>query len=359
MRLFKGLMLVLLLLAIASPMGIPSANAQAGAKVSVSSSPELGKFLVGEGGFTLYMYPPDKINESTCYDKCADSWPPFIVESLDKLSVEDGIPGKFDVTKRTDNSMQVTYNGMPLYYWFKDAKAGDTTGHRVGRIWWVVAPATVYAKFDPKLGSILAGPAGMTLYMFTKDTAGVSNCYDQCATNWPPLTVKSADEIVPGVNLVGKFGTAARKDGSLQVTYNDMPLYYWKDDKAIGDASGENVGEVWFTVVAETIGTANNKDLGDFLVTPDGMTLYAFANDTPGVSNCAGDCAKAWPPYTVREGERLAGGALKGELSTIKREDGGLQVAYNGVPLYLFAKDTKPGDATGQNVGNKWVVVKP
>jgi predicted lipoprotein with Yx(FWY)xxD motif len=51
--------------------------------------------------------------------------------------------------------------------------------------------------------------------------------------------------------------------------------------------------------------------------------------------------------------------AVTGKLETIKREDGKLQVTYNGMPLYLYAKDTKVGDATGNNVGNVWAVVKP
>ena len=117
---------------------------------------------------------------------------------------------------------------------------------------------------------------------------------------------------------------------------------------------------MWFTVVPETVTVGNNKDLGDFLITADGMTLYAFAKDEAGKSACAGDCAKAWPPLKVMEKDRLAAGAaIKGKLETIKREDGGLQVTYNGVPLYVYAKDLVPGDATGQNVGNAWVVVKP
>jgi len=355
---FKLKALVLFVLA---ALMVTPAFAQSAPTVTVSSSKDLGKFLVGKDGMTLYSYPPDKINESVCYDQCAKAWPPLMVDSADQIKAGDGIPGKFGTTTRKDGKLQVTYNGIPLYYWFKDTKAGDTTGHRVGRIWWVVPPATVYPQIYPKLGNILVGPTGMALYMYTKDTADTSNCYDQCATNWPPLTVKSADEFVPGVNLLGKFGTTTRKDGTLQVTYNGMPLYYWKDDKAVGDALGEGVGKVWYTVVPETVGvSSSNKDLGDLLISYDGMTLYTYAKDTAGTSTCTGDCAKAWPPFTVLPGERLAASAnAKGKLDTIKREDGSMQVTYNGMPLYVYAKDKAPGDATGQNVGNVWKVVKP
>jgi predicted lipoprotein with Yx(FWY)xxD motif len=309
---------------------------------------------------TLYNYPPDPVNESVCYDQCATAWPPLIVESADKITAAEGIPGVFGTATRKDGALQVTYNGQPLYYWARDKQAGDTTGHRVGRIWWVVAPATVDIQYNQKLGPILVGPKGMTLYMFTKDTENVSNCYDQCATNWPPLLVNSADEFVPGSIVAGKFDFIARKDGGTQVTYNGMPLYYWKDDKAIGDTTGENVGEVWFTVPAQVIASKNTADLGDFLVSNDGMTLYLFTKDAEGVSNCSGDCAKAWPPYTVSELHKLVTPpGMMGKLDKIKRDDGNFQVTYNGMPLYFYTKDTAPGDTTGQKVGDVWFVVKP
>lgn len=353
--------LVLLLLVVLAASPVATYAQGTAPLISVSTSKELGKYLAGKDGMTLYSYPPDNINESVCVDQCAKAWPPLTVESADKITADPAIPGKFATTTRKDGTLQVTYNGMPLYYWFKDTKAGETTGHRVSRVWWIVPPATVYAQKYPKLGNILVGPAGMALYMFKKDTTpDVSTCVDTCAQNWPPLTVKSADELVPGVNLLGKFNTFKRADGTLQVSYNGMPLYYYAKDKALGDTTGEKVGDNWFTVVPETVGVVNNKDLGDLLVTYDGMTLYTYTKDTANTSTCKDDCAKNWPPLTVLPDTRLAAGtAVKGKLDTIKREDGGLQVTYNGMPLYVFAKDKVPGDATGQKVGDVWFVVKP
>jgi predicted lipoprotein with Yx(FWY)xxD motif len=365
----RSIILLLLVLSVASPvlaqpaapLGSPALRQAAAPLVSLGTSKDYGKFLVGKDGMTLYSYTPDPLNETVCYDQCAKNWPPLLVESADKITVAEGIPGEFGTTKRKDNTLQVTYNGIALYYWIKDTKAGDTTGHRVGRVWWVVPPATVYAQRLPKLGSVLVGPKGMTLYLFTKDTPDVSTCYDQCATNWPPLLVKSADEIVSGVNLPGKWGTTKRKDDTLQVTYNGWPLYYWKDDKARGDATGEGVGKVWYTIVQETVGVKNSKDLGDILTSADGMTLYTFSKDTAGASTCTGDCAAAWPPLTVSADDRLAGStkAMTDKLKTIKRDDGKLQVTYNGAPVYFFKDDKAPGDAKGDKVGNVWAVVKP
>ncbi|MBX3084684.1 MAG: hypothetical protein KF716_23820 [Anaerolineae bacterium] len=358
---FRTLLILLAVtLAFGSLYGVAApATAQSASLITVMTSDTLGKYLAGENGMTLYSFPPDGINESNCYDKCAEAWPPLIVDSADKITADASIPGTFGTATRKDGKLQVSYNGMPLYYWARDAKAGDTTGNRVGRNWWVVPPATVYAATNPKLGWVLAGSTGMTLYTFKKDTPDTSNCYDQCATNWPPLTVKSEADVVPGINLLGKLGTTTRKDGAIQLTYNGWPLYYWKDDKALGDANGEGVGDVWYSVPVETVGVASSADMGDHLVSWDGMTLYTFAKDSAGMSACSGDCVKNWKPYTVRAIDRLAAGTgVMGKLGTITREDDkSLQVTYNDMPLYFFAKDVKPGDASG--VSDVWPLAKP
>jgi len=99
-------------------------------------------------------------------------------------------------------------------------------------------------------------------------------------------------------------------------------------------------------------------DLGDVLVDSDGMTLYRFANDEPGVSNCAGGCLSAWPPLLVEAGEEpVAGEGVTGTLGTIERDDGTTQVTINDLPLYHWASDAAPGDIGGQGVGNNWWVV--
>lgn len=107
------------------------------------------------------------------------------------------------------------------------------------------------------------------------------------------------------------------------------------------------------------LNTTTSASLGTYLVAANGMTLYQYAKDAPGVSNCSGQCAAAWPPYTVSSGTSLEGGTgVHGAISTITRTDGTRQVTYNGVPLYFWQGDSKTTDATGQNVGG-FSVVKP
>jgi predicted lipoprotein with Yx(FWY)xxD motif len=87
------------------------------------------------------------------------------------------------------------------------------------------------------------------------------------------------------------------------------------------------------------------------------MTLYTFANDEAGVSNCADECAEAWPPFTVGSADALvAPEGLPGELGTIERADGALQVTYNGLPVYFYDEDEAPGDTLGNGVGDVWSV---
>jgi predicted lipoprotein with Yx(FWY)xxD motif len=97
---------------------------------------------------------------------------------------------------------------------------------------------------DPKLGDFLVDAKGMTLYMYTKDTAGVSNCTGDCLKTWPPLVATT--DMLAGAGVPGRLGSITRADGTKQVTYNDMPLYYWASDTKPGDTTGQGVGGVWF-----------------------------------------------------------------------------------------------------------------
>jgi predicted lipoprotein with Yx(FWY)xxD motif len=119
--------------------------------------------------------------------------------------------------------------------------------------------ATVQMAQDTKLGSIFTDAAGMTLYVYTKDSPGISNCYDKCATNWPPLLLKTGEQPTASADLKGTLGTTTRKDGTVQATYNGAPLYYWVKDKIAGDTTGHKVGGVWFVVepglLPDTAGT--------------------------------------------------------------------------------------------------------
>ncbi|MEO8264906.1 MAG: hypothetical protein ABI706_05265 [Ilumatobacteraceae bacterium] len=97
---------------------------------------------------------------------------------------------------------------------------------------------------------------------------------------------------------------------------------------------------------------------GKVLVDSEGRTLYLYAKDTQNKpSTCEATCATTWPPE-VASGTAVAGTGLDtSKLSVLKRTDGTEQLAYNGWPLYRYAKDAKAGDDTGDGVGGTWFVV--
>jgi predicted lipoprotein with Yx(FWY)xxD motif len=107
---------------------------------------------------------------------------------------------------------------------------------------------TVMVAKSATLGSILTDSMGKSLYMYTKDTPGVSTCYDKCAINWPPLTIAAGSIPTGSPDVTAKLGTTKRTDGTLQVTANDLPLYYWIKDVKPGDTTGQNVGGIWFVL---------------------------------------------------------------------------------------------------------------
>jgi predicted lipoprotein with Yx(FWY)xxD motif len=105
---------------------------------------------------------------------------------------------------------------------------------------------------------------------------------------------------------------------------------------------------------------AKDVSIGKILVDGKDMTLYLFEKDKGGIPSCTGDCATAWPPLLTTDKVTAGTGVNAAWLGMADRSDGTKQVTYHGHPLYHYAKDTKPGDMTGQGLeafGAKWYVV--
>ena len=110
------------------------------------------------------------------------------------------------------------------------------------------AAATVAVAANADYGDILVDANGMTLYMFDKDAPGTSNCYGGCAERWPPLLIAAGETPVAGDGVTAELGTTERTDGTVQVTANGWPLYYWFEDTAAGETKGQAVGDVWWVM---------------------------------------------------------------------------------------------------------------
>ena len=227
------------------------------AGVNSSNAAGLGPMLVDPTGRTLYLFARDDLNQANCAGRCALVWPPLL--TIDAPVAGEGISqDRLGTITKDDGSKQVTYNGYPLYYFDKDVAPGDTNGQDVGNVWYVVSTdggpvrttASVNVGDNAAMGSILVDPAGRSLYLFTPDTPGVSNCTGGCALTWPPLLTVEAPAAGSGV-ASSLLGTISRADGSIQVTYDGLPLYYFDNDISPGDANGQTVGGVWWVISAQ------------------------------------------------------------------------------------------------------------
>jgi len=107
---------------------------------------------------------------------------------------------------------------------------------------------------------------------------------------------------------------------------------------------------------AVTLAIANDSKLGDYVTGADGMALYVFLPDKgKDTSQCNGDCAGNWPPLTVASAADVTAGAgVTGQLGTVTRDDGTLQVTLGGAPLYYYVADQQAGDVKGQDVNDVW-----
>lgn len=129
----------------ASAQEKPQPGKPAGAAaVGVTKKSPYGEFLVDAKGRALYMFTADAGQEgSACYDACAKAWPPLLTKGDPRADAPDLDPTKLSTIERRDGTRQVTYAGMPLYYFVKDKRAGDIKGQDVtghGGEWYLVSP---------------------------------------------------------------------------------------------------------------------------------------------------------------------------------------------------------------------------
>ena len=262
----------------------------------------------------------------------------------------------------------------------------ESTHHRLGWRPWI-APALagllgllltsavtaqemgpVMVANNATLGPILTDTAGMTLYTHAPaDAPGVSNCEGACAGAWPPFVVADMasmpEDAMAAATMMG-FGTITRADGTIQLTLNTWPLYYFVRDTAPGQTAGVGVnafGGLWSVAMAPDMmmmGTtvmSGDSTLGPILTDGAGMTLYTWDRDDPAATTIATTASATWPLFIVT-GPPTAP-ALPGILSSAPRLDGSMQVTYNGWPLYYNINDKAPGQTVGDGVGGIWHAV--
>ena len=138
-----------------------------------------------------------------------------------------------------------------LLIWAGTALAQEAAQQEAGAV-------TVQTASSDTFGDFLTDSEGTSLYLCTNDTAGTADtpaesaCMDACLMSWPPRRVTSeaaAAGATAGEGVMADLmGTITRADGTTQVTYNGWPLYYFANDAASGDTTGQGVGDVWYLV---------------------------------------------------------------------------------------------------------------
>jgi predicted lipoprotein with Yx(FWY)xxD motif len=109
---------------------------------------------------------------------------------------------------------------------------------------------TVKSAFVESLGkTVLVTSSGLTLYRNTAERGGHIRCTGSCAATWPPLLVPTGDRLAAGSGIrQAKLGTVKRPDGKRQATYAGSPLYRYAADRRAGDANGQGIGGIWFSL---------------------------------------------------------------------------------------------------------------
>jgi predicted lipoprotein with Yx(FWY)xxD motif len=227
--------------------------------------------------------------------------------------------------------------------------------------------ASVSIQNNGTLGDFLVDGNGKTLYFYTRDVDGQSQCTGGCLADWP---VYYAPNLKPGDGVsADDFGSITRSDGEKQTTFKGLPLYYFKADGSRGDTKGEAVDNVWFVAkTSYSIMLANAQLVGNdgksymsnyqegpgetqFFVDSVGRTIYYFTKDYKDTNKfTASDLNNngTWPIFYT-EIEDLPSTLNKSDFDEISVY-GHDQLTYKGHPLYHFGGDAKAGDTKGVSV---------
>jgi predicted lipoprotein with Yx(FWY)xxD motif len=134
---------------VSPPSATPSSTASAGVDLMTATS-SVGEIVVDAKGMSLYFFTKDGKDSGTsaCTAECLAAWPPLLTTS-DEPTVE-GVTGTVGTITTPEGARQVTLNGLPLYYFAKDTKAGDILGQGVNGVWYLADPAGEMIKTAAK-----------------------------------------------------------------------------------------------------------------------------------------------------------------------------------------------------------------
>lgn len=121
------------------PSGEAAGGGTVGTPLGVAET-DLGEVVVDAEGMVVYYFTNDEADSgvSACEGGCLEAWPPVLTDS--ETPEAEGVTGELGTIETPDGEMQVTINGMPIYYFAEDEAPGDTNGQGVNDVWYVIAP---------------------------------------------------------------------------------------------------------------------------------------------------------------------------------------------------------------------------
>ncbi len=331
-------------------------------------------------GKPLYTFDADQKGSSSCYDQCAVEFPPFAPAAEAKTE------GDFSVITRKDKSRQWAYQGKPLYRYSGKDPGGEPVGQRFQLKedpTWADPASAVYtpkqgwrrASFTPEktasmppdveLVALAVANGFAFVQASTQMTIYAAPASHKLSRDWQPLRASAL--ALP----VGDFTIIKRADdGSRQWAYKREPLFTYAGDLTSGEALGAVVDKEVHTALAyqnfiPAEVTVGQYLKGPLLTTTSGQTLYTQARyqtlyggtetrtsygvsyneaKSQGTVGCDGECMMTWKPLLAPQNAQA-----RGFWEVYVRPDGTKQWSFKGSPLYTYAGDTQPGDATGNN----------
>jgi len=343
-------------------------------KSDYTEGDEATPYIVDIEGRTLYTFIKDteNTNNFTKEDFSNNGVWPIAEITLNRIpsNLDANDFNTIDVFGKT----QLTYKGRPLYYFGEDSQRGDNKGISFpapGGVWPIAntetsqaSPATVKLVENATLGQILTDKDGKTLYFFSKDTKGASECIDGCLDAWP-IFFEENIAVNSGLDHAD-FGTINRTDGSKQTTYKGWPLYYFVNDNTAGDINGDNKNNIWFAakpdyslmyVITQLVGHDGKNYMSDYsegegvtsyITGIDGRTMYTFKNDTKDNNNFTKEDFSnngVWPIVEITL-DKIPSNLAAADFGIID-VFGKNQLTYKGWPLYYFGQDSSRGDNKG------------
>lgn len=119
--------------------GDAAAGGTVGTPLGVAET-DLGEVVVDAEGMVVYYFTKDEADSgvSACEGGCLEAWPPVLTDS--ETPEVEGVTGEVGTIETPEGELQVTINGMPIYYFAEDEAPGDTNGQGANDVWYVVAP---------------------------------------------------------------------------------------------------------------------------------------------------------------------------------------------------------------------------